>query len=180
MRGVKGTNPPCSVSGCPNRTLAKRLCGSHYRRMQRHGDPLARVEPRYPQGPPCRADGCERPSRARGYCSRHYERVRRTGEVGPAGLLRGAGYLSEEGYRVISVVGRPVFQHRWVMEQVLDRRLRRDEVVHHKNGMKLDNRPENLELCVKRHPPGQRVVDLVVWAREILAQYGDEFPAEIS
>lgn len=42
--------------------------------------------------------------------------------------------------------GRKMLEHRYVMEQMLGRPLRRDEHVHHKNHDRLDNRPENLEV----------------------------------
>ena len=46
--------------------------------------------------------------------------------------------------------GRKMLEHRYVMEQVLGRRLERWEQVHHRNHNRLDNRPENLELVTSK------------------------------
>lgn len=66
-----------------------------------------------------------------------------------------------------------VFEHILVMERILGRSLLVDETVHNRNGVRNDNRPENLELWIRAQPTGIRVTDAVAWAQEILSRYGD-------
>lgn len=49
-------------------------------------------------------------------------------------------------YKAIKVNGKKYNEHRYIMEQHLGRKLRDDEVVHHINGDKRDNRISNLEI----------------------------------
>jgi hypothetical protein len=67
-----------------------------------------------------------------------------------------------------------ILEHTLVMEQYLGRKLFPWERVHHLNGVKDDNRIENFELWASWHPSGQRVTDLVSWAKEVLQTYSPE------
>lgn len=82
------------------------------------------------------------------------------------------GHVHSSGYRRLHLRGgKKIYQHRKIMINKLGRDLRKGENIHHKDGDRLNNAPDNLELWVKMQPPGQRVVDKVQFAIEILTLY---------
>jgi hypothetical protein len=140
----------CGNPGCTRRTLVALaverggLCKHHWRRKL--------IQEAY-ESKRCGFDGCtNRPYGA--FCKEH------------RGLSR-KPYINKDGY--VQIGGAK--EHRLIMEKLLGRKLLPHENVHHKNGVKTDNRIENLELWVRSQPSGQRVSDQVAWAREILNTY---------
>ena len=178
----------CSVGGCHSIVRAHGFCGAHVARYLRHGDPLG--GPRGPRrdsratapGTRCSIDGCTAPAYRRAYCSSHHYRWRRYGDPlgGRRGRLRprGSRWFDHNGYAMVRRDGANVFEHRYVMEGVLGRPLWPDERVHHLNGDRTDNRPENLELWSTAQPAGQRVEDKVAFAVTILERYAPDLLAK--
>lgn len=54
------------------------------------------------------------------------------------------------GYNKIIVNGERLDEHRYIMEQQIGRRLRKDEVVHHIDGNKKNNELSNLQLMTRK------------------------------
>lgn len=103
------------------------------------------------------------------------ENARRIGRLNsnPGGKYKDAdGYIrvKQREHPLADKTGR-IAEHRLVMEASLGRLLLPYETVHHKNGIRNDNRIENLELWSSQHPKGQKIEDLVAWARDILITY---------
>lgn len=149
---------PCEVCKTPFERIVKAQracsveCGNQLKRQDRDVT--------------CKTCGSlfERPhGKIRTFCSRscaQTNRVRRGEFKKPEGYTN----TTTNGYTMVKHDGGWTQEHRMVMSKVLGRPLEKHECVHHKNGTRSDNRPENLELWLvpnRKDPAGQRMEDLM-------------------
>lgn len=166
----------CKIAGCSGaKHKGHGYCEYHYGRW-RAGKEIDVPKRRHNPGAQCEADGCSNIARSNGFCDKHRARWKKHGDpsITKHSKEYGAGkdwYVGKGGY-VLRWAGKGhpnatghgnLYQHRHVMSEMIGRPLRKDENVHHKNGNRSDNRPENLELWTKGQPAGQRVQDRVKW-----------------
>lgn len=141
----KKKNRGCLINGCLKKHSGRGYCGKHYTRLIKTGNPLGIVS-RRKHKPGERKYAHDYHGYVRIWMPDHSNSNKR-------------GYMKEHTYVISQHIGRPLFKH---------------ETIHHKNGIRNDNRLENLELWSHGQPYGQRVEDKIKFYIEFLKEYGYE------
>jgi hypothetical protein len=170
----------CVTPGCVKAVQCRDRCAACYGRWRKED----------PTRPRCSFAQCDRAQYAAGLCELHRDRQLRgtpldaplkgtLGERENPNPINGYVWTTVEEQDRWLVGGRSYVQkHRLVMARHMGRELAEDETVHHMNGIRSDNRVENLELWSGNHGKGARVADQIQHALEVLRRYAPERLAE--
>ncbi|TXH11899.1 MAG: hypothetical protein E6R04_00305 [Spirochaetes bacterium] len=187
----------CAVSFCDRPVRMKDWCMAHYHQQwagkefkpirERKKDdesPFISSRRRPNNTGKCIGPECERLANKKKMCAAHYAQQQRGR---PLTKLQNRNYEEDinknpkknlKGYIEEFHPEHPnswkngwMFQHVFVMSESLGRPIKHHENVHHINGIRDDNRIENLELWSTSQPSGQRIEDKTKWAIEWLEQY---------
>lgn len=132
-------NPFCKAENCERASQCAGYCIMHYKRWKRNGT-TERVLRKYEPGARC--EYCNKiADLSIGLCNACYTRKARKGYVERDIAPKGAGTINAGGYRVHTRFGFREYEH------VLVAKTKTGQVVHHKDGNKLNNDPNNLIVC---------------------------------
>ena len=145
----------CDIEDCEKKMIARGWCDTHYKRWQKHGDPLIKEVERPKRL--CSIENCDRPHLGRGWCSMHYARWQKTGDPNSKGsrpynmskkefvewilskkIVQPDGCWVQnelkpaaDGYIKITFSGKALSAHRIIVE-IISGDLSGNIVVHHK------------------------------------------------
>ena len=163
----------CHYENCQAFVVGHGLCQFHYER-KRNGKKLDDPIRFKSETLVCEIFGCTKKHAAHGLCKMHLKRKERGADLFLPNQKDSSTWEFHDvkwrhdshGYLSGTWKSKWVKQHRAIWEAHHGRELRSFENVHHKNGIRDDNRIENLELWTKPQPCGQRPEDLVDWVLE--------------
>lgn len=138
----------CFIGECQSPARHKGMCGKHYKRWWRHGN-ADHTEIVMHNGTKCSIDGCNRAAQIKDLCKKHNTRLQRYGRTHLVRAENGSPRLRVTGgYVIIEVRGRKKYEHIFLAEKALGKRLPPKAVVHHMNRKPYDNfTPLNLVVC---------------------------------
>lgn len=139
----------CKINNCNKKIYAKEYCHMHYLRNLKHGNPnyVEKAGRKY-QFHIVLCSYCRNEiKRSRSLVKKH-KNIYCSREC--MGNARRFGYKDKNGYIHFKINGKIKKEHRIVMEKHLGRKLEKDECIHHINGIKTDNRIDNLKVLSNR------------------------------